>query len=114
MNNWKLEEERFEIERKEEWRNWCGKMPKLHFKEEWEVKIIPAFGGAFTRFTIDYNGKHISVYCDVLSRLGYMFDEADSPIPYFEIYPNEDGDCNRYLFDETEQMMKDIERLLNE
>lgn len=114
MIDFDLEKMRYHIEFKEDWRDWCTKMPKLHFKEEWEVKIIPAFGGAITRFTIDYKENHISVYCDVLSRLGYMVDDAGDPIPYFEIYPNENGDCSRYLFDETEQMMKDIERLLNE
>lgn len=112
MDGYELELKRFEIESYEKWRDWCTKMPKLHFKEEWEVKIIPPFGGAFARFTIDYKGNHISVYCDVLSRLGYMVDDNGEPIPYFEIYPNENGDCSRYYFDEVDAMMHEIDRLL--
>ena len=106
MDDMELELTRSKVESLEKWRDAIPQIPALHFKEEWEVKIIPPFGGAFARFTIDYNGNHISVYYDALSRLGYM------PQPYFEIYPNDNGDCSRYYANETGEMMEDIDRLL--
>ena len=79
-------------------------------KKEWDVKIIPPFGGAVIRFYINYNGKHVSVYFDGYSELGYMVDENDEPVPYFEYYDGEE--CYRYYIDESEQMMADIKKFL--
>lgn len=110
--NYELDMKRYEVENTEKWREWCKKMPKLHFKPEWDVTIIPPFGLALTRFCVDYNGKHVSVYFDAYSNLGFMYDENDEPIPYFEIYPNKEGDISRYLLNETDEMMKDIEEIL--
>lgn len=75
------------------------------------LKIIPPFAGAIIRFVIDYNGKHVSVYFDVYSELGWMYNNDEQPIPYFEYY---DGvDTHRYYLDESEQMMNDIRNFLN-
>lgn len=94
----------------QECRLWCQKLPALHFKKEWDVTIIPPFGGAVIRFFIDYNGKHVSVYFDGYSELGYMVDDDGEPIPYFEYY---DGtECYRYFANESDKMMADIERFL--
>ena len=79
-------------------------IPALHFEKEWDVKIIPPFGGAVIRFCIEYNGKHVSVYFDGYSELGCV------PEPYWEYYDGED--CHRYLMDESEQMMTDIKKFL--
>ena len=96
----------------QECRKWATKIPPLHFEKEWDVKIIPPFGGALIRFAIDYNGKHISVYFDGFSKLGWMYDGNDNPVPYFEVnYYSRD--VRRYLMDESEQMMKDIGDFLN-
>lgn len=94
----------------QETRKWAKELPYLHFKQEWNVKIIPPFGGAIIRFCIDYNGKHASVYFDGYSELGYMCDENDEPIPYFEFYDGDD--CYRYYMNESEKMMEDIEKFL--
>lgn len=99
------EMQRYAIESQEKWRDICKKIPPLNFKKEWDVKIIPPFGGALARFTIDYNGKHISVYLDWYGRLGCM-DE-----PYWELYPYE-KDTKRYCLEETGELMKDIETVL--
>lgn len=112
MMNYELEMKRCEIESQEKWRDVCKKMPSLHFKEEWEVKIIPPFGGALARFIIAHNNKYVSVYYDEYSRLGWMCDAYDNPIPYFELYPNANDDVSRYYLNETEEMMKEIEELL--
>ena len=95
----------------QECRKWMREIPSLHFEKEWSVKIIPPFGGAIIRFCINYNGKHVSVYFDAYSELGYMVDENKNPIPYFEYYDGED--CYRYYMNESEQMMEDIKSFLN-
>ncbi len=100
-----------DYERVQESRKWMSKIPALHFEKEWDVKIIPPFGGAVIRFWINHNGKHVSVYFDGYSELGYMVDKNDEPIPYFECYNGED--CHRYYMDETELMMEDIKNFLN-
>ena len=99
-----------DYERVQECRKWAKEIPTLHFEKEWEVKIIPPFSGAVIRFYINYNEKHVSVYFDGYSELGYMENEDGSPIPYFEYYNGED--CYRYLMNETEQMMADIKEFL--
>ena len=95
----------------QEHRKWMREIPVLHFEKEWDVRIIPPFGGAVIRFAVDYNGKHASVYFDGYSVLGYMEDEDGKLIPYFEFYDGED--CRRYYMYETEQMMEDIKNFLN-
>lgn len=104
-DNYSLELARYKVEGVEKWREICKDIPLLHFKPEWEVKIIPPFGGAVARFTVDYNKKHVSVYLDWYGRLGCM-DE-----PYYELYPF-DGDVKRYYLNETEELMKDIDSVL--
>ena len=95
----------------QECKKWGSIIPALHFEKEWDVKIIPPFAGAIIRFVIDYNGKHVSVYFDAYSELGWMYDKDEQPIPYFEYY---DGvDTHRYYLDESEQMMNDIRNFLN-
>lgn len=100
-----------DYERLQECRKWGREIPALHFEREWDVKIIPPFGGAVIRFCINHNGKHASVYFDAYSELGYVYDEYDNPIPYFEFYDGED--CRRYYMNESEQMMEDIKNYLN-
>ena len=90
---------------------WKKELPALHFEKEWDVKIIPPFGGAIIRFWINHNDKHVSVYFDAYSELGWMYDENENPIPYFEYYDGEE--CYRYHMDESERMMEDIKSFLN-
>lgn len=102
---------RFNIEYDEDWRQWGTKIPDIHFKENWNVRIIPPFGGALARFIVFCGNKQVSVYFDAFSALGYMYDSNNKPIPYFEAY-SIDGDAKRYLMEEIEEMMKDIEKEL--
>lgn len=94
----------------QECRAWGSKIPALHFEKEWDVKIIPPFGGAVIRFYISHNNKNVSVYFDGYSELGFMYDDKGKPIPYFEYYDGED--CHRYYIDESEEMMADIKKFL--
>jgi len=99
---------RSKIESEENWRELVDKIPVLNFKQEWDVKIIPPFSGAIARFMIIKNDKLVaSVYLDWYAQLGCM----DSP--YYELYSYE-NDVKRYLLDETEQLLKDIETLWSE
>jgi hypothetical protein len=53
------------------------------------------------------NGKDtVSTYLDLLNKLGFMDG------PYYELYPNAGGDCNRYRMHEYDDMVKDIISLL--
>ena len=99
------------VEQMHDFRGWARKLPAFHFDKEWDVTIIPPFTGAIIRFVIDYNGKHVSVYFDAYSELGWMYDKDEQPIPYFEYYDGEDA--HRYYLDESEQMMNDIRNFLN-
>ena len=96
----------------QETRKWINELPVFHFEKEWDVKIIPPFGGAVIRFYINYNDKHVSVYFDAYSQLGWMVDENKNPIPYFEYYDGEKY-CYRYRMNEIDKMMKDIKNFLN-
>lgn len=89
----------------QECKKWMKEIPALHFEKEWNVKIIPPFGGAVIRFWIDYNGKHVSVYFDAYDELGCVGE------PYFEFYDGEE--CYRYYMNESEEMMEDIKNFLN-
>ena len=93
------------------YRKWCKELPALHFEKEWDVMILPPYAGAIIRFVIRYKDKAISVFFDANSRLGYMYDENEEPIPYYEMYDGED--IHRYYLGEHEQMMDDIRKVLN-
>lgn len=95
----------------QETKKWAKELPALHFEKEWDVKIIPPFGGAIIRFCIDYNKKHVSVYFDAYSTLGWEFDKNENPIPYFEYFDGKE--CYRYYINESEKMMEDIKNFLN-
>jgi len=105
MQNFELELRRFRIEDEEKWREIIEDIPALNFKKEWNVRIIPPFSGAMARFWIDYNNKWVSVYLDWYGRLGVM-DQ-----PYYEVYDGEN--TIRYLLNETDKMMDDIDKILN-
>lgn len=87
-------------------------IPYLHFENDWNVKIIPPFGGATTRFVVSKGDKYVSVYLDCYAALGLVYDEEGNPSPYYEIYPSQDGDTKRYLLNEVDKMMNDIKEIL--
>lgn len=94
------------VEERYEYDKWRQEIPPLHFKEEWNVHIIPPFHGAIVRFVVEYDDKRISCYLDCYDELGYYGS------PYWEIYPYtyEDGniDVFRCSIDNTEELMKRI------
>ena len=60
-----------EIAEQDEWGKWIDLIPAIKFSPEWEVKVIPPFGGAIVRFLVICKGKTASVYLDCYDRIGY-------------------------------------------
>lgn len=82
-------------------------MPALQFPSDWRVKIIPPFGGVLIRFTVEGPRDWISVYLDACEALGSMGE------PYWEMYPNPEGDAERFLLNETTELFAAIQRALD-
>ena len=104
-----LENMRRYVEREEGWRDISTTLPYISFPPEWEVKILPPMGGAMARFLVRApwtDGRTVSVYLDTHDRLGWVGQ------PYWEIYPNVDDDCTRYLLAEVADMLAGIEASL--
>lgn len=81
-------------------RKWAGELPFMDFPEDWEVKVIPPFGGAVVRFVVRRNDARVSVYFDAFAQLGA------TNRPYWEIHPaygetadgyDLGGDCYRVV-----------------
>lgn len=88
------------------YREWSHEIPPLRFKGDWDVTIIPPFGGAAVRFMVAWGGRNVSVYADFDGSLGAA-DEA-----YWEIYPNADSDSERFLIGETDALIDAIDMSL--
>ena len=93
----------------EEWRT---KLPYLNFKPDWQVKILPPWGGAIIRFVIKKNDIVVSVYFDCDDRLGYVRS------PYWEIYATfstggQVKEPERFLYGEEDEMINRISTLLD-
>lgn len=110
---------RSQVERDEDWEEWCNKAPWLQFPPGLDVKIIPPVHGAMVRFMVRFADgtdadNTVSVYWDCHNALGIMSK------PYWEIYPvkykGDDGDdyedTARYLEGEESQMMVSIIKAL--
>lgn len=98
---------RHSVERFEKWMQWIHKIPFLKFPCNYEIKIIPPFGGAIIRFWIRSpkmaQSENVSVYLDGHDVLGCVGE------PYWEIYPySKDDPTARYLLNETDQLMNGI------
>jgi len=78
---------------------WSNKIPQLQFPPEWKIRIWPPMYGALIRFQVN---ARISVYLDVEDNLGCVGK------PYWEIYPNDDGDTSRFLMEETDELLAGI------
>ena len=89
------------------WREWIKEIPPLHFKPEWDVIIIPPYGGAIARLLVRYHNKKVSCYLDCYDELGYF------GAPYWEIYPYED-DIYRIRMNDTKELMEKIQEVLEE
>jgi hypothetical protein len=111
MTNSRLEQIKAAIKFQEvfETDKWIKEIPHLNFKEDWNVKIIPPFGGAVSRFLVTKEGKkgYVSIYLDCYSILG------GCDMPYWEVYPYDD-DVFRCPMNDTKALMDAIEHCLNQ
>jgi hypothetical protein len=89
-----------------ETRKWVKEIPYINFPSDVSVKVIPAFGGAVTRFLVKKGNKTVSAYLDCYSMLGAMHE------PYWEIYPYYSDTFRCYLH-ETDLLLEKILEELN-
>ena len=97
-----------QMEKVFEWRKWSEQIPRLKFKPEWEVQIIPPIVAAVVRFAVYKEKKRVSVYLDCYENLGYFGG------PHWEIYPSKDGDNARFAMEDTEGLLNAIDESLND
>lgn len=95
-----------EMQKTFEWGKWQQEIPYLQFKPEWEVRAIPPFQGAIIRYNIKYFDKVCSIYLDCYDMLGHMGE------PYWELFPDSDGETFRCGMNETDKLITAIEHSL--
>ena len=98
-------ENRYRIEKKDEWRKWMEEIPYIQFPANWSIKIIPPFTGAIVRFRAKLGKKDVSIYLDCYDRLGHFGS------PYWEVYPYQD-DIGRCGIDEVGELLRMIKDTL--
>lgn len=97
----------FDVERFMERSKWLEEIPFLKFKLDWNVKVVPSYD-AVIRFLIKKEDSiEVSVYLDCYSLLGAVHE------PYWEIYPSHDGDTFRCAMNDTESLLNEIDKSLN-
>ena len=100
------------MEHARKWREWSLELPYLRFPPEWEVAVVPPFGGALIRFLVREPGmkERVSVYLDVDCSLGFVEYEGG----YWEIYPDKDGENARYYLEDVDGVFEGIAESLKE
>jgi hypothetical protein len=86
---------------------WKYEMPYLLFPADWQVAVVPPFGGALIRFYVKRGNGFVSAYLDCYDRLGYVGE------PYWEIHPY-DEDVFRCMMGETDKLIEAISQSLDE
>jgi len=90
-------------------REWGQKIPSFSVPTGFQIRVIPAFGGALVRFLIlsQQTGKGVSIYLDAYNLLGWHSEN-----PYWELYPNTEGDVSRYGIDDIESLIAESVAIL--
>jgi hypothetical protein len=91
-----------------EWHKWAKEIPALNFPPEWKIRIIPPYLGAIIRFVVVTEFGEVSIYLDAYDNLGGM-----GMLPYWEIYPGESGDPDRFMMNETTELIEGIKKAIN-
>ena len=100
--------ERYKVEREQDWKGEIVRIPWLHFRGDWQVRIIPPFGDAVIRFQVILpSGTLKSIYMDSRNSLG-IWGNLITPEPYWEVYPYQ-GDVGRCALDDTIMLMEMIQ-----
>lgn len=101
MKNFNLH---IQMEKEFEWRKWAKEIPFIKFPADWEIAIIPPFTGAIVRFLVNTPlRKGVSIYLDCYGMLGACYE------PYWEVYPDKEGDNSRFKINDIEGLLKCIE-----
>lgn len=90
------------LEIRDEWMRWTKEIPAISFPSEWKIQMRPPATGAIVRFSVN----DISVYLDCYSRLG-CYDG-----PYWELYPSEDGDPERFAMMNVDGLLDGLRRAM--
>lgn len=107
ISNNKRYELRSQVDKEYEYNKWITEMPYFTLPVNYEIKVIPPFGGAVSRFLVRDRQKHraaVSVYLDCYDMLGYFGE------PYWEMYPDVDGDVNRFPMSDVDSLLENIEK----
>jgi hypothetical protein len=70
------------------------------------IKVIYPFSSAFARVIFYYEDRYISTFLDTLGNLGAW------PTPYFELFPNKEGDTTRFLYEDEDKFYQEVFSLL--
>ena len=101
------------LEKEQEHDKWREEIPYLQFPTDWLVKAIPSFD-AIVRYNIKKGENMVSIYLDCYDKLGYVGE------PYWEIlkvggnFKDDEGDPERFLLNETDELLKAISKLLED
>ena len=89
---------RYHVEAEQDWKGEIVRIPWLHFRSNWQVRIIPPFADAVIRFQVILpSGMLKSVFMDSRNSLGVWWGaDKNIPEPYWEVYPykNDVGRCD--------------------
>jgi hypothetical protein len=97
----------YRIEEEYEWAKWASEIPYIKFPSSWEIKVIPPFGRAVSRFLVKKGNASVSVYLDCYNALGSYGS------PYWEIYPHDD-DVYRCGMKEVGSLLKAIKESIKQ
>ena len=100
----KLQQQRYEIEDKQSWREEMEVIPFIQFPADWKIQVIPPFGDAVVRFRVQLpSGNERSIYLDSRESLG-IYGNLE---PYWEVYPHR-GDTARCGINEIDTLLEYI------
>ena len=81
-------------------------VPPIPMDAGWSVLPIPPFARAMARMVVfNGDGASVSIYLDEGNRLGLSPEGVE---PYWEIYPDETGDIDRFLMHDTAGLVSAI------
>lgn len=103
--DYKSNERRMRDRADHDYAEWVKEIPYITLPKGYEMRAIPAFGGAVVRYNVKRGNKSVSIYLDCYDALGYMGK------PYWELYPHE-GDIYRCLMQDVESLRKAIIKAL--
>lgn len=100
---------RYHVENEQDWKGEIVRIPWLHFRGDWQVRVIPPFGDAVIRFQVILpSGTLKSIYMDSRNSLGVWSNNMNAPEPYWEVYPYR-GDVGRCDLADTIMLMEMIQ-----